>query len=70
MDEVRLFCIKDSKLKELIQQQLDVLDEEIAKGSIEPISLTHFLVNLRPLCNYPVVAKPMLQTVHGMTDGA
>ncbi len=64
-NEVKFFCIKDSKLKERLQLQLD---EEISKGTIKPISLTHFLVNLSSLCNYPILAKPILQTIHGMSE--
>jgi hypothetical protein len=27
------------------------------------------MVNLSALCNYPLLAKSVLKTIHGMTDG-
>ena len=43
-------------LKEKIEQQLR---EEIAAGTMAPISIEHFMINLMSLCNYPLIAKPM-----------
>jgi TetR/AcrR family transcriptional regulator len=67
-DKMRLFCAKDRvKSSDLIREQLEA---EIKKGKISMISPEHFMVNLSALCNYPLLAKPVLQTIHGMTDTA
>jgi AcrR family transcriptional regulator len=67
-DKVKDFCSKDrTKSSELIREDLNA---EIKKGKIEPISPEHFMVNLAALCNYPLLAKSILQTIHGMTDAA
>ena len=67
-DKVKIFCSKDRvKSSDLIREQLE---EEIVKGKIAPISPEHFMVNLSALCNYPLLAKVVLQTIHGMTDAA
>jgi len=67
-DKVKLFCSKDKvKSSDLIQKELEL---EIKKGKIAPISAEHFMVNLISLCNYPLLAKSVIQTIHGMTDTA
>jgi TetR/AcrR family transcriptional regulator len=67
-DKVRALCLKDRiKSSDLIREQLE---EEIRQGRIAPISAEHFMVNLVSLCNYPLLAKPVLQIIHGMTDAA
>lgn len=48
----------------------DELNEEIAAGRLAPISAEHFMINLSALTNYPLLAKGILQTVHGMSDTA
>lgn len=65
---VRAFCAKDRlKSSDLIREELEM---EIRQGRIAPISAEHFMVNLSALCNYPLLAKSILQTIHGMTDSA
>ncbi len=65
-DKVRAFCSRDNiKSTDLIQEQLE---EEIAAGRMVPISPQDFMVNLAALCNYPILAKPVLKTIYGMTD--
>jgi TetR/AcrR family transcriptional regulator len=67
-DQVKMFCSKDRvKTSDLIRTQLEA---EIKAGRIAPISAEHFMVNLSALCNYPLLAKSILQTIHGMTDTA
>jgi TetR/AcrR family transcriptional regulator len=67
-DKVREFCSKDKiKSSDLIRDQLEI---EIKKKKISPISAEHFMVNLVAMCNYPLLAKSVLQTIHGMTDSA
>lgn len=67
-EKVRLFCAKDKfKSSDLIRE---ALEQEIKQGKIAPISAEHFIVNLISLCNYPLLAKPVIQTIHGMTDTA
>jgi TetR/AcrR family transcriptional regulator len=65
-DKIKLFCSKDRfKSSDLIREDLDT---EIKKGKIAPISAEHFMVNLVALCNYPFLAKSVIQTIHGFTD--
>lgn len=67
-DKIREFCSRDRiKSSDLIEKDLE---KEIKKKKIAPISATHFMVNLSALCNYPLLAKSVLQTIHGMTDAA
>jgi AcrR family transcriptional regulator len=67
-DKVKDICSKDRvKTSDLISAGLE---EEIRKKRIAPISAVHFMVNLSALCNYPLLAKSVLQTIHGMTDAA
>ena len=56
-----------AKSSDLIREQLE---EEINNGKIASISAEHFMINLSALCNYPLLAKAVLQTIHGMTDAA
>ena len=67
-DKVKLFCAKDRfKSSDLIREALDL---EVKKGKIAAISAEHFMVNLISLCNYPLLAKSVIQTVHGLSDSA
>lgn len=67
-DKIKAFCAKDKvKSSDLIREDLEA---EIKKGAIAPISPEHFMVNLVAMCNYPLLAKSVLQTIHGMTDAA
>ena len=67
-DKVKLFCSKDKvKSSDLIQKELKI---EIKNGNIAPISPEHFMINLISLCNYPLLARPVIQAIHGMTDTA
>ncbi|HZX74730.1 MAG TPA: TetR/AcrR family transcriptional regulator [Cyclobacteriaceae bacterium] len=63
-----IICARDSvKSSDLIKKELH---EEIERGGIAPITPEHFMVNLSSLCNYPLLAKSIFQTVHGMTDAS
>jgi TetR/AcrR family transcriptional regulator len=65
-DKIREFCSKDKiKSVDLIRDQLE---EEIKRKRIAPITPEHFMVNLSAMCHYPLLAKSVLQTIHGMTD--
>ena len=67
-EKVKLFCAKDRfRSSDLIRE---ALQQEIRKGKIAPISAEHFMVNLISLCNYPLLAKSVIQTIHGLTDTA
>jgi TetR/AcrR family transcriptional regulator len=67
-EKVKLFCAKDRfRSSDLIREALGL---EIRKGKIAPISAEHFMVNLISLCNYPLLAKSVIQTIHGLTDTA
>jgi AcrR family transcriptional regulator len=65
-DKVKNLCTRyPTKSTDLIREQLA---QEIRKKRLAPISPEHFMVNLVALCNYPLLAKSILKTVHGMTD--
>jgi len=67
-EKVEVFCSMDRvKSSDLIREELEL---EINNGKIAPISAEHFMINLSALCNYPLLAKAVLQTIHGMTDAA
>jgi TetR/AcrR family transcriptional regulator len=67
-DKLKEFCSKDKlRSSDLIREQLQA---EIKKKNIAPISAEHFMVNLSALCHYPLLAKSVLQAIHGMTDSA
>ena len=67
-DKVRNLCSRHpTKSTDLIREQLEL---EIKKKKLAPISPEHFMVNLVALCNYPLLAKSVLKTVHGMTDAS
>jgi TetR/AcrR family transcriptional regulator len=67
-DKVKVFCAKDRfKSSDLIREELE---NEVKKGKIAPISAEHFMVNLISLCNYPLLAKSVIQTIHGLSDTA
>ena len=67
-DKLKLLCAKDRlKSTDLIR---DALNKEIKKGKIAAVSAEHFVVNLISLCNYPLLAKSLIQTIHGMTHTA
>jgi TetR/AcrR family transcriptional regulator len=67
-EKVKLFCAKDRfRSSDLIRE---ALEHEIKKRKIAPISAEHFMVNLISLCNYPLLAKSVIQTIHGLTDTA
>jgi TetR/AcrR family transcriptional regulator len=67
-DKVKEFCSRDRvKSSDLIREELE---EEIRLKKLPPISAENFMVNLSSLCNYPLLAKSVLQIVHGMTDAA
>lgn len=65
-DKVKLYCSMDKlKSSDLIREQLEA---EINSGKLPRMSAEHFMVNLAALCNYPLLAKSVLQSIHGMTD--
>jgi AcrR family transcriptional regulator len=67
-DKLKLICSQDKvKSSDLIRKELEA---EIAAGRLASISAVQFMVNLSALCNYPLLAKSVLQTIHGMSDSA
>lgn len=58
---------KRERLRKIIEEQIK---EETAAGNIEPIGIDHFMVNLMSLCNYPLIAKPMVQNFFGYDEAA
>jgi TetR/AcrR family transcriptional regulator len=65
-DKIREFCSKDRvRSVDLIREQLQT---EIKKKRMAAITPEHFMVNLSAMCHYPLLAKSILQTIHGMTD--
>lgn len=65
-EKANLFCLKEKDKKDSIFRAQ--LQEEIAKGTIAPITKEHFMINLISMCHYPLLAKPILQTIHGMSE--
>lgn len=64
----REICSRDRvKTSDLLR---DDLQKEIEAGRLAPISAEHFMINLSALTNYPLLAKGILQTIHGMSDSA
>jgi TetR/AcrR family transcriptional regulator len=55
------------KTVDLIREDLAA---EIKKGRLGPMAPEHFMVNLSAMCNYPLLAKSILKSIHGMTDQA
>jgi TetR/AcrR family transcriptional regulator len=67
-EKVKLFCAKDPfKSSDLIRAELE---REVKKGKLAAVSAEHFMVNLIALCNYPLLAKSVIQTIHGLSDTA
>ena len=56
------------KRESLNKTILPQLNEEIAKGNIAPIKMEHFMANMMSMCSYPLVAKPILQSMFGFDD--
>ncbi len=66
--KIKDYCERDKyKSTDLIRKDLE---DEVKSGKLPPISVEHFMVNLSSLCNYPLLAKPVLQSIHGMTDAS
>ncbi|HEY5750147.1 MAG TPA: TetR/AcrR family transcriptional regulator [Chryseolinea sp.] len=66
-EKVKVLCQTKVKSSDLIRKDLE---EEIASGRLLPITAEHFVINLISLCNYPLLAKTVLQNMHGMSDTA
>jgi TetR/AcrR family transcriptional regulator len=67
-EKTKALCSRDRvKSSELLR---DDLEQEVAAGRLAPISAEHFVINLVALINYPLLAKGILQTIHGMSDTA
>jgi len=65
-EQMKMFCAIDKiKSSDLIKKDLE---EEIAQGRVAPVTAQHFMINLSSMCAYPVIAKPIFQMVHGMSD--
>jgi AcrR family transcriptional regulator len=56
---------RNVRIKEMINRQIQ---EEVERGLIAPITIEHFMLNLMSLCNYPLLAKPIMQTIFGMDE--
>lgn len=65
-EKAQLFCIKEKDKNDRIFRAQ--LQEEIEKGTLAPITKEHFMINLISMCHYPLLAKPILQTIHGMGE--
>ena len=67
-DKIREFCARDKQRSaNLIRKELE---EEIQEGRLAPITAEHFMVNISAMCNYPLLAKPVIQAIHCMSDPA
>src|SRR5690606_4305974 len=61
-EKIRELHPKNEALRALMAAQIKV---EIESGRLQPIEPEHFVVNLMSMCNYPLIAKPILQSVFG-----
>lgn len=66
-EKVKVLCQTKVRSSDLIRKDLE---DEIAKGRLLPITAENFVINLMSLCNYPLLAKNVLQNMHGMSDTA
>lgn len=67
-EKTKAICSRDRvKSSDLLEEDLK---KEIAAGRLAPISAEHFVINLVSLINYPLLAKGILQIIHGMSDTA
>jgi AcrR family transcriptional regulator len=65
---VDLLCSQGkTRTSDLIRDDLAL---EIKKGRLAPMPPEHFMVNLSAMCNYPLLAKSILKSIHGMSDQA
>lgn len=64
-DKIRDLHPRNEALRTLLNVQIQA---EIEAGRIQPIEPEHFIVNLISMCNYPLIAKPILQSVFGYDE--
>ena len=65
-NKVNLLCSPSKpKTADLVR---DDLAAEIKTGKLAAIEAEHFMVNLGAMCNYPLLAKSILKSIHGMSD--
>jgi len=65
-ERVKMLCLPPkTRSADLLRKDLE---EEIAQGRMLPISAENFVINLLSLCNYPLLAKTVIQNMHGMSD--
>ncbi|HEY9005743.1 MAG TPA: TetR/AcrR family transcriptional regulator [Ohtaekwangia sp.] len=57
--------LKKLKISETIQYQID---QAIKSGLLHPITVEDFMLNLMSLCNYPLVAKPLMQGLFTLSE--
>ncbi|WP_333820837.1 TetR/AcrR family transcriptional regulator [Ohtaekwangia sp.] len=57
--------LKKLKISETIQYQID---QAIKSGLLYPITVEDFMLNLMSLCNYPLVAKPLMQGLFTLSE--
>ena len=50
------------------QHFLEQIEKEVKKGTINPISPVHLLMNLLSMCIFPFIAKPMILRKIGLDD--
>ncbi|MGD1841930.1 MAG: TetR/AcrR family transcriptional regulator [Thermonemataceae bacterium] len=53
------------KLKDIIEADLK---EEIVAGRLKPIKIEHFMANLMGMSAYPMIAKPIMQSIFGFDE--
>jgi TetR/AcrR family transcriptional regulator len=65
-NRITLLCSSAKvKTSDLIRADLA---EEVKKKRLAPMTAEHFMVNLSAMCNYPLLAKSILKSIHGMSD--
>jgi TetR/AcrR family transcriptional regulator len=56
------------KKSHMMKHIVPLLNAEIKSGGMKPIDPEHFIVNMMSMCSYPLVAKPMIQSMFSYDD--
>ena len=54
----------------LMKHIVPPLKKEIENGGMQPVDPEHFIVNMMSMCSYPLIAKPVIQTMFAYDDKA
>jgi len=60
--------VKQLKEKPDPKRFLQMITDEVTAGKIKPVKPLHLLVNIISLCVFPLVGRPMIQSMLGVND--